>query len=366
MIPLVDLKAQYHSIKKDIDKAIKETIESSNFIMGERVKKFEKEFAEYCGIEYCVGVSSGTTALHLALLSCGIKEGDEVITTPLTFFATIEPLMQIGARIKLVDIELDNYNIDVTKLENVLSDKTKAIIPVHLYGNPVDMDQVISFAQKHNLKVIEDAAQAHGAEFKGTKIGSYSNATCFSFFPGKNLGAYGDAGAIITNDKEIYEKTSLLRDHGRNTKYEHSVMGFSYRLDALQAAILSAKLKHLDEWIEKRIRNAKLYNKLIKNAITPIDYNYIKHVYHQYVIRHKNRDGLQSYLEKNGIATGIHYPVPLHLQPACKELGYKKGDFPNAEIAAKEILSIPVYPELGEDNIRLIAEKINNYVSDSP
>ena len=359
-VPLVDLKRQYLSVKKEIDRAIQEVIDKSAFIMGENVEEFENEFAEFCGVEYGVGTSSGTTALHLALVVCGIKQGDEVITVPYTFIATTEAVSHTGAKVVFVDIEDRSYTMDPEKIEKVITERTKAIVPVHLFGQPADMDKIIEIAKKHNLIVIEDACQAHGAEYKGKKVGSLGDIACFSFYPGKNLGAYGDAGMVVTDNKELAEKVRLLRNHGRAEKYYHQVEGYNYRLDAIQAAILRVKLRHLEEWTEKRRRNAKLYNEFLKgNKVkTPLEMEYAKHVYHLYVIKTEERQELYLKLRENGISAAIHYPFPLHLQEAYRYLGWKKGDFPISEACSEGLLSLPMFPELTEDEIKRIVDII--------
>ncbi|MDH5174755.1 MAG: DegT/DnrJ/EryC1/StrS family aminotransferase [Elusimicrobiota bacterium] len=359
-IPLVDLKRQYLSIKKEIDRAIQEVIDKSGFIMGENVQGFESEFARFCGVKYGVGTSSGTTALHLALVACGIKQGDEVITVPYTFIATTEAISQTGAKVVFVDIEERSYNMDAEKILQAITEKTRAIIPVHLFGQPADMDRIREIAKKHNLIVIEDACQAHGAEYKGKKVGSLGDIACFSFYPGKNLGAYGDAGMAVTANKELAEKMKLLRNHGYQKKYYHKIEGYNYRLDAIQAAILRVKLRHLDEWTEKRRRNAKLYNELFKGSKvkSPREMEYAKHVYHLYVIGTDKREKLYLKLKENGISTAIHYPLPLHLQQAYKYLGYKKGDFPVSEASSERLLSLPMFPELTGDEIKKIVDVI--------
>ena len=394
-IPLVDLKSQYESIKKEIQGAINRVLNNTAFILGEEVTKFEEEFAKFCGAKYGIGTSSGTSALHLALLSLGIGEGDEVITTPYTFTATVETIIHCGAKPVFIDINPRNYNIDPEKIEDYLRLRTpsprsarflrnaelrtqpKAIIPVHLYGQPVDLDPILKLANKYNLKVIEDAAQAHGAEYngalrlprfclatdKGRRVGGMGDVGCFSFYPGKNLGAYGDGGMVVTNDEKIANKIRCLRDHGRREKYEHLMVGYNYRLDALQAAILRVKLRYLDEWNEKRRKNASIYNGLLKdlNIITPYKEEYAKHVYHLYVIRIKRRYEVYKFLQEKGIACGIHYPLPLHLQKAYHSLGYKKGDFPVAEECAQEVISLPIYPELKRKEIEYIVKILGEF-----
>ena len=367
MIPFVDLKAQYDSIKDEINEAIQNVLDNTSFIMGEELKKFEEEFARFCDVKYAIGVANGSDALILALRACGIGKGDEVITVPHTFISTAEAISNVGGKIVFVDIDPKTYTIDLSKIEEKINKRTKAIIPVHLYGQSANMDTIMRLAKKYDLKVIEDAAQAHGAEYKGKKVGSIGDVSCFSFYPGKNLGAYGDAGMVVTNNEEISEKIKLLRNHGRITKkYEHEIEGYSSRLDNLQAAILRVKLRHLNKWNESRRGNAKKYNELLSNVdgiITPYEADYVKHVYHLYVIRveKERRDKLREELKYKGVATGIHYPIPLHLQPAYSYLGYKEGDFPVTEECSQKILSLPMFAELTDEQIENIVEIIKNF-----
>ena len=364
-IPLVDLKAQYRAIKKEIDRAIFGVIKSSKFVLGENVKKFEEEFAKFCNAKYAIGVGNGTDALYLTLRTLGIKKGDEVITSPFTFIATAEVIANLAAKPVFVDIDPETYNIDAKKITKAITRRTKAIIPVHLYGQPSDMSSILKIAKKYKLFVIEDAAQAHGARYKGKRVGSIGDVGCFSFFPAKNLGAYGDAGMVVTNSQKIAETLFVLRDHGRanrgTNKYIHQTEGVNSRLDELQAAILRVKLHHLPKWIKNRQRNAKTYDSFLEKIIgikIPRIKAGFESTYHLYVIRAQNRDELQKSLKKIGIATGIHYPIPLHLQPAFKYLGYEKGDFPETEKVAKEILSLPMYPELNKKQIKFVADSI--------
>lgn len=383
-IPLVDLKVQYLSIKKDIDQAIRKVINKTDFIMGEEVNKFETAFVHYLRVRYAVGVSSGTDAIHLALLAIGIKKGDEVILPAHTFTATAEPVVWLGAKPVFVDIEERFYTIDPMEVEKKVTNKTKAIIPVHLYGHPVDMNKIINIAEKYNLSVIEDVAQAHGAEInlglktknrdprienrdqKWLKVGTIGDIGIFSFYPGKNLGAYGDAGMVVTNNKILADKVRLLRNHGRTEKYTHLEVGFGNRIDTLQSAVLSVKLKYLRDWTKKRRKATNYYNKLlgnIKDIAIPYEATWARSVYHLYVIRAKYRDKLKNYLQHKGIETGIHYPTPLHLQPAYKFLGYHRGDFPITEKICREILSLPVYPELTKQQISYICQCIKDFYS---
>ena len=362
-IPVLDLKQQYRSIKNEIDDAINSVLENGWFILGKNVQEFEKEFARYCNTKFAVGVGSGTDALHLSLLAFDIGHGDEVITTPLSAIATSFSITYTGAKPVFVDIDPETYNIDVKKIEEKITDKTKAIIPVHLYGQPSDLDPILKIAKKHNLILIEDACQAHGALYKGKKVGSFGDISTFSFYPTKNLGCYGDGGIILTNNKQIYEKILLLRDYGQKERYHHSILGFNSRLDEIQAAILRVKLKKLDEWNNLRRKNAKLYNELLENSnvITPIEKEYAKHVYHLYVIRSKKRDKLRQWLKSKGILTDIHYPIPIHLQEAYKLIDHKKNILPIVEEYVSEILTLPMSPELKGEEIRKIASAIDSF-----
>ncbi len=359
-IPLVDLKVQYLNIKKEVDFTIQEILDNACFIMGEPVKLFEENLAKFCECKYAISVSSGSSALFLTLKAYGIKEGDEVITVPNSFIATAEAIVQCGAKPVFVDIEEKTMLIDVNKIEEKITEKTKAIIPVHLYGQICDMNLIIEIAKKHNLVIIEDAAQAIDSEYKERKL-PISETAIFSFFPAKNLGCYGDGGAVVSHNEEIAKKISKLRDHGRISKYESDMIGYGERLDALQAAILNVKLKHLKEWTKKRRENAYKYNVLLKDTKgieIPFEENNSKHVYYIYKVKVKKRNELMNLLNEKGISTGIHYPIPLHLQPSLRFLGYKEGDFPIAEKAAKEILSLPMYPELSKESIHYIIDCI--------
>ena len=362
-VPFLDLKAQYQSIKDEVNEAILSVVESCAYVKGPAVKQFQKNFAEYCDVKYAVGVANGTDAIYLALRAVGIGPGDEVITTPDTFIATTEAITQAGAKIVFVDINPETYNINVSKIEEKITQKTKAIIPVHLFGQPADMDPIIEIAKKYNLKIVEDAAQAHGARYFGKRVGTFGDVACFSFYPGKNLGAYGDGGAIATNNEEIATQVEKLADHGSLKKYIHEEEGGNSRLDSVQAAVLDVKLKYLDQWNESRRKNAYVYNELLKNVagvITPVELENTTPVYHLYVIQVEGRDGLQQKLSDAGIASGIHYPYPLHLTPAYQYLGLKKGDFPEAEKCADRFLSLPMYPELTESMIQKVCDVILN------
>ncbi|HET9959619.1 MAG TPA: DegT/DnrJ/EryC1/StrS family aminotransferase [Polyangiaceae bacterium] len=348
MIPFVDLKTQYESIKPEIDAAVLNVFATTQFVLGSAVASFEKAFASYCSAEQAIACSTGTSALHLALLAAGVGRGDEVITTPFTFLATVSAIDYTGAKPVFVDIANDSVTIDPSKIEQAITPKTKAILPVHLHGCPADMDPILEIAKKHNLIVIEDAAQAHGAEYKGRRCGSMGALGCFSFYPGKNLGAYGEGGAITTSNAEYAKTLRKLRDWGSDRKYYHDLKGFNYRMEGVQGAVLGVKMKYIEGWTESRRRLAARYNELLAGTPygLPPSVPNSRHVYHVYAVRHARRDALQSYLQEKGVATGIHYPVPVHLQRCFAELGHKPGDFPNSERAANEVLSLPMFPEL--------------------
>lgn len=359
-IPLVDLKAQYAAIHPEIDAAMRRVVTNASFILGEEVASFEREFASFCRINHCVGVASGTAALHLALLACGIGPGDEVVTTAHTFISTAQAVSRTGAKPVFVDIEKNGYNMDPDQVEGAITPRTKALLPVHLYGQPADMGSMMEIARRHHLRVIEDAAQAHGAEYHGKRVGTLGHVACFSFYPGKNLGAYGDGGAVVTGDAEIADRVRLLRNHGRKGKYEHLVEGYGERLDALQAAILRAKLPYLEGWNERRRRHAGRYRQMLAGLplMLQADVQDTSPVYHLFVVRTESRDELQARLKAEGIETGIHYPIPLPLQQVYRHLGYKAGDFPRTEQAAREILSLPLFPEMTDPEMDRIVEAI--------
>jgi dTDP-4-amino-4,6-dideoxygalactose transaminase len=348
VIPLVDLKAQYRSIKPEIDSAIGRVLESGQFVLGEDVAAFEQEFAAFSGATQGIAVNSGTSALHLALLAAGVGRDDEVITVPFTFVATVAAIRYTGAKPVFIDIEPRSFTMDVARLEAAVTTRTRAIVPVHLYGQPADMDPIMSIARRHNLVVIEDAAQAHGAEYKGRRVGGIGDLGCFSFYPGKNLGAYGEGGLVTTSSLTYARALRMLRDWGEESRYHHVVQGFNYRMDAIQGAILRVKLRHLPAWTERRQAHAARYDDLLRGASVdrPTTLKDRRHVYHLYVIRTRRRTELQDALRARGIGTGIHYPIPVHLQKAHADLGYGAGDFTCAEEAAAEVLSLPLYPEL--------------------
>jgi dTDP-4-amino-4,6-dideoxygalactose transaminase len=361
-VPLVDLKAQYQSIKEEVMAEIAEALEGMRLFLGKNVQEFESEFASYCGTEYAIGVGSGTDALHLSLLACGIGPGDEVITVSNTFIATVEAIVLAGARPVFVDIDADTYNIDTSQIEGAISPRTRAILPVHLYGHPADMGPVLELAEAYKLKVIEDACQSHGAEYKGRRTGSLGDAGCFSFYFTKNLGAYGEAGMITTSDPDIAERCRMLRDHGQTVKYYHRLVGVNGRLDEIQAAVLRVKLPHLDYWNENRRSLAKAYESLLPSSvITPVEVPWAKHVYYAYVIRTANRDELQAWLTTKDIGTGVHFPVPIHLQEAYSEFDYANTRLPVTEKATKEIISLPMYPELSTEQINYICDCIREF-----
>lgn len=360
-IPQVDLKAQYATIKKEVDQAIAAVIESTQFVRGKAVAQFEKAFAGYCNVSHAVGVANGTDALMLALRAVGVGEGDEVITTPFTFTATTEAIHWVGAKVVFVDIDPENYTIDIGQLEHKITERTRAIMPVHLYGHPADMDAILEVVKKHDLKVIEDAAQAHGARYKGKRVGSFGHAACFSFYPGKNLGAYGDAGGVVTNDAKIAETVKILGDHGSAKKYQNDFLGFNSRLDGIQGAVLNVKLRYLDQWNRRRRAIADSYNRAfteIDEIITPKQSTWAESVYHLYVVQTGNREALKQKLNEAGIGAALHYPRPLHLQKAYEFMGHKRGTFPVSEQVADRVMSLPNYPEMTDEMVEFVVESV--------
>jgi dTDP-4-amino-4,6-dideoxygalactose transaminase len=357
MIPFVDLKAQYRALKPDIDRAIQQVLDESQYILGPAVSAFERDFAAFCTTAEAIGVNSGTSALHLALLAAGVGPGDEVITVPFTFVATVASIEYAGARPVLVDVEPDYWTMDPARLEAAITPRTKAIVPVHLYGQPADMDPILAIAEKHGLTVIEDACQAHGSEYQGRRCGSMGRLGCFSFYPGKNLGAYGEGGAVVTNDAALATRIRLLRAWGEETRYEHKYRAFNYRMDGIQGAVLGVKLKRLEAWTSARRHRAQVYAQRLADtpAMVPVERAGARHVYHVYVVRLGERDAWRSRLGDAGVQTGVHYPIPVHLQPAYRDLGYDAGSFPVAERAAAEVLSLPMFPELTDEQIDTIA-----------
>ena len=363
-IPLVDLKAQYETIRDEIDPAIQRVLDTTAFILGEEVARFEAAFAEYVQADGAVGVASGTAAIHLALQACGVGPGDEVITSAHTFIATAEPISHLGATPVFVDIHPLDFCIDPAAVERAITPRTKVIMPVHLYGHPAAMGALREIAQRHGLRLVEDAAQAHGAEFEGRRCGSLGDLACFSFYPGKNLGAYGDGGAVTGNDPTLLTQVRRLRDHGRESKYEHSMIGYGERLDGLQAAVLSVKLRHLEDWVVARRAAADVYRSLLSDAPVelPQERPDARHAYHLFVLRSPRRDALLAHLKAGGVGAGVHYPVPLHRQPAYAS-GARWTSMTETEKAAAEVLSLPIYPEISEDQIRTIAETVRGFTA---
>lgn len=365
-VPFLDLKAQYRTIKGEIDRAIEAVVNDTAFASGPYVEKFEQEFASYCGTRYVVGVGSGTDALWLTMLALGIGPGDEVITVPMTFIATAEAISMCGAHPVFVDIEDQTYTMDPGRLEKAITPRTRAIVPVHLFGQTADMAPILEVAANHGLPVVEDACQAHGALYRGKKAGSFGIAGCFSFYPGKNLGAYGEAGAVITDNEDLAQRVRRLRDHGQPKKYVHSEIGWNARMDGIQGAVLSVKLRHLDEWNERRREHAKWYATLltgVSGVVPPVEARERKHVYHVYAVRVRERDRVLQELGQKGISCGIHYPIPLHLQAAYGPLGLKEGSFPISETCAREFLSLPMYPELTAEAIEYVSEELKRAVA---
>jgi len=362
-IPLVDLRKQYAPLKNEILSGIEYVLEGMQLFLGENVQQLEKEFSEFCGVAHGIAVSDGTTALHIILRAMGIGPGDEVITVSHTFIATAEAILLAGAKPVFVDIDPATYLMDVSQVEARITPKTKAILPVHLYGQTVDMDPLLEIAQRHNLKVVEDACQAHGAEYKGRRAGSLGDAAGFSFYYSKNLGAYGEGGFITTGDPELADKICKIRDHGSGARYHHDLTGLNGRLDEIQAVVLRAKLPHLATWNEQRREHAQLYSKLLSGSrvTTPVERADSCPVYHLYVIQTPNRDDLQTLLNSCGVFTGIHYPIPIHLQACAGFLGYQKGDLPVTEEVSSQILSLPMYAELEDEQIEYVANAIRRY-----
>jgi dTDP-4-amino-4,6-dideoxygalactose transaminase len=360
VIPFVDLKAQYRAIRDEVRPAIDGVLESCEFTLGSEVAAFEREFAAFAGAPHGIGVNSGTSALHLALLAAGVGPGDEVITVPFTFIATVSSIDYTGARAVFVDIDPVTFTLDPALVEAAITPRTKAIIPVHLYGQPADMDPIIALARRHRLVVIEDAAQAHGAEYKGRRAGSMGDLACFSFYPGKNLGAYGEGGMVTTANDDYARTVRMLRDWGAEKKYQHVLKGYNYRLEGMQGAILRVKLRHLEAWTEARRAAAARYDRLLagSSVFTPIARGDVRHAYHLYVVRTPDRAAWQATLLEQGVQTAIHYPAPVHLLPPFADLGYREGQFPHAERAAREVLSLPMFPELTAEQGETVARAV--------
>jgi dTDP-4-amino-4,6-dideoxygalactose transaminase len=365
-IPLVDLHVQYQMLKQEIATAIQDVLQNMHLFLGPEVEAFEKEFATYCGCRYGIGLSNGTDALVLALRACGIGAGDEVITVANTFIATVEAIAQVGAVPIFVDIDPVTYTMDCNQLDQVLTPRTRAILPVHLYGHPVEMYPILEFARSHNLRVIEDASQAHGATYQCQRVGSIGDIGCFSLYCSKNLGAYGEAGICVTNDDSLAEKIRMLRDHGSRRRYQHDVLGVNARLDEIQAAILRVKLRYLEQWNLARQRHAQFYTDYLQGVVeaTPITRTGASHVYYVYVIQVKDRDRFRAYLHTAEVATGVHYPIPIHLQTACVQYGYKSGSLPITETVAERIVSLPMYPELTDAQKQQVICVVKSSVAD--
>lgn len=367
MIPLIDLQAQYRGIQDEIKVALDKVLDSSQYILGKAVADFEAAFADYAGTARGVAVNSGTSALHMALLAAGVGPGDEVITVPNTFVATVAAILYTGAQAVLVDVDAETLTMDPSKLEAAITVRTKAILPVHLYGHPADMAPIVEVARSHKLAVIEDAAQAHGAEYQGRRIGSIGDFGCFSFYPSKNLGAYGEGGMVTTNDAEAAQRLRMLRDWGQSQKYHHDLLAFNARMDGFQGAVLGVKLPHLEDWTEARRAHAQSYGELLADSglKLPVERPNCRHVYYVYVVRTPQRDALQQHLGAQEIHTGIHYPHPVHLEKGYARLGYGEGAFPVAELACRQVLSIPLYPELTEQQIETVAQAIKDFGANS-
>jgi dTDP-4-amino-4,6-dideoxygalactose transaminase len=365
MVPFLDLKTQYDSLKDEIHAALTAVLASTQYTLGREVAAFEEEFAAYTGGTFGIAVNSGTSALHLALLAAGVGLGDEVITVSSTFVATVAAIDYTGAKAVFVDVDPRTLTMDPGQIEAAITERTKAILPVHLHGHPADLDPILDIAGRYGLRVIEDAAQAHGAEYKGRRVGSIGDLGCFSFYPGKNLGAYGEGGIVMTHNEDYARTIRMLRDWGQERKYHHTLKGFNYRMEGIQGAVLRVKLRYLDGWNEARRRHAALYDEALTDTAlkTPIEMPYARHVYHVYALRSPDRDALQKFLQERGIQTGIHYPVPVHLQKAYSDLGYKGGDFPVTETAAAELLSLPMYPELENRQIDRIITEIQAFLN---
>ena len=362
-IPYLDLKAQIKPLRAEIDAVIARTIDNCSFCLGPDTAQFEKDFAKFCGAEHAVGFNSGTSALHVALLLLGVGPGDEVITTPFTFVATSWAISYVGAKPVYVDIDDATFNLDPKLIEKAITPRTKAVLPVHLYGQPFDVDAILEICRKHQLPLVEDACQSHGAKYKGKTIGTFGDISCYSFYPGKNLGACGEGGALVTNNAAFAKRAKSLREHGSSVRYYHDEVGFNYRMEGIQGAVLGVKLKHLEKWTRERQRVAKRYAELL--ADTPLqlprEAGFAESVWHLYVVRHPRRDELKAHLDANGVGCALHYPLPLHLQKCYASLGYKAGDFPFAEKAGRECLSLPIYPELTDAQIQRVAQVVKDF-----
>jgi dTDP-4-amino-4,6-dideoxygalactose transaminase len=366
-VPFVDLKAQYQAVGAETDAAMRRVISEADFILGKDVERFEQEFADYCEAKYAVGLDSGISALELALRAHGIGDGDEVITVSHTFIATVSSISFTGARPVFVEVKPDTYTMDAARIEAAVTPRTRAILPVHLYGQPADMDDILAVARKHHLPVIEDAAQAHGARYKGKRVGALGDAGCFSFYPAKNLGAYGDGGMLVTDNAELAEQVRMLRNYGQREKYHHVFLAYNRRLDTVQAAALRIKLRHLDDWNAGRQRAARLYEELLQGIpgiMTPCTAGDRTHVYHLYVIQHPQRDALMAFLREQGVATGLHYPIPVHQQPCYESLGVQTGSLPVTESLAPRIVSLPMFPEITPEQVQFVCEQVRRFAAE--
>jgi len=362
-IPYLDLKAQLKPLRAEIDAAIARTIDNCSFCLGPDVAQFEKDFAKFCGAEHGVAFNSGTSALHVAMLLLNVGRGDEVITTPFTFVATSWAISYVGAKPVYVDIDDATFNLDPARVEKAITPRTKAVMPVHLYGQPFDVDPILELCRKHHLPLVEDAAQSHGAKYKGRTIGTFGEAACFSFYPGKNLGACGEGGALVTNNPDFARRARSLREHGSTVRYYHDEVGFNYRMEGIQGAVLAIKLKHLNDWTRERQRVARRYTELLADTPLQLPHQpaFAESVWHLYVVRHPRRDDLKKHLDANGVGCALHYPLPLHLQKCYAGLGHQPGDFPNAEKAGRECLSLPIFPELTDAQIQRVAAVIKDF-----
>ena len=362
-IPYLDLRAQMKPLRAELDAVIARTLDNCSFCLGPDVVQFEKDFAKFCGAEYCVAMNSGTSALHIALLLLNVGPGDEVITTPFTFVATSWAISYVGATPVYVDIDDATFNLDPKLVEKAITPKTKAVMPVHLYGQPFNVEPILEICRKHKLPLVEDSAQSHGAKFNGKVIGTFGEISCFSFYPGKNLGAAGEGGALVTNNADFAQRARALREHGSTVRYYHDEVGFNYRMEGIQGAVLGIKLKHLNDWTRERQRVAKRYSELLADTPLqlPLEASFAESAYHLYVVRHPKRDELKKFLEENQVGCALHYPLPLHLQKCYASLGYKNGDFPVAEKAGRECLSLPIYPELTDAQIERVAAVVKKF-----
>jgi dTDP-4-amino-4,6-dideoxygalactose transaminase len=363
-VPFLDLKTQYRALALEMDEALHGVMANADFILGKDVELFEQEFAAYCGVPYAVGLDSGISALELALRALGVGPGDEVMTVSHTFIATVSAISFTGAKPVFVDVRPDTFNLDTRQLEAAITPRTKAILPVHLYGQPADLDPILDAARKHHLAVIEDACQAHGARYRGQRVGSFGEAGCFSFYPGKNLGAYGDGGLLVTHNRELAEKVRMLRNYGQREKYHHLFLAYNHRLDSMQAAVLRVKLKRLDDWNAARQKLAQRYRlglEGLSGVVVPAEAPDRTHVYHLYVIQHPDRDGLAAFLRQRGVATGLHYPIPVHRQPCYESLGVAPGSLPVTESLAPRILTLPMFPEMTTEQVDYVCEQIRGF-----